>query len=99
MECKICNSTAREVFQEQILYKYNVKYYQCPSCEFLFTEDPYWLQEAYAESINLTDTGLVERNLRAARITTFVISAFFDTKAIFLDYGGGYGLFTRLMRD
>jgi len=28
-----------------------------------------------------------------------VIAAFFDTKAKFLDYGGGYGIFVRMMRD
>lgn len=99
MNCRICNTVSEEVFSELILYKYHVKYFLCPSCEYLFTEDPYWLNEAYSESINLTDTGLVERNLKAAKITSFILAFFFRGTKKCLDYGGGYGLFTRLMRD
>ncbi|MBS1486820.1 MAG: class I SAM-dependent methyltransferase [Bacteroidetes bacterium] len=63
------------------------------------TEKPYWLTEAYQNPINLTDTGIVLRNLRLSRIVTSLLVLFFDHKKEFVDYAGGFGLFTRLMRD
>jgi hypothetical protein len=32
-------------------------------------------------------------------ITQVIIAAFFDRRGKFIDYGGGYGLFVRMMRD
>jgi hypothetical protein len=99
MKCKICSSEASLAFREEILNKYTSDYYRCGTCGFLFTADPHWLEEAYKSSINLTDTGLVERNLYFRRIVSVLIYFNFDKTARFLDYAGGYGLFTRLMRD
>ena len=39
------------------------------------------------------------RNLRLMKITSVLIYNCFDKNAKFLDYAGGYGIFTRLMRD
>lgn len=99
MECKICGSPSTVVFQALVLRKYNVTYFKCVSCGFIQTEDPYWLKEAYEHSINISDTGIVMRNRRSTRIATALIFLFFDRKAKFLDHAGGYGLFTRMMRD
>jgi len=63
------------------------------------TESPYWLQEAYREPINLPDTGILDRNLRFARLTAPLLFTHFDRHGRYLDYAGGYGIFTRLMRD
>jgi hypothetical protein len=81
------------------LYKYNVDYYQCPKCEFGQTEKPYWLDEAYINSMNLSDTGVMLRCERMSKIVTSLIWLFFNKKGIYLDYAGGYGVFTRTMRD
>lgn len=99
MVCKICGSHSELVHKAKILVKYSVKYYQCPKCYFLQTENPFWLKEAYQESINVSDTGYVSRNIHLSRITSVLIYFFFNRKARFIDYGGGYGLFVRLMRD
>jgi hypothetical protein len=63
------------------------------------TESPYWLEEAYSSVINESDIGLVGRNLKLAQLTQSVITSFFEARGRFVDYGGGYGLFVRLMRD
>jgi Methyltransferase domain len=97
--CKICSSQTRTVFSTKLLRKYEVSYYQCIQCGFLQTEKPYWLEEAYQNPINLSDTGIVLRNQRLARIVTSLIILFFNKKENFLDYAGGFGLFTRMMRD
>lgn len=97
--CKICFSKTEEVFNAQILNKYNIQYYQCPNCLFIQTENEYWLKEAYESPINLSDTGGVTRNIMLAFKSSLIIHLLFDRKGKFLDYAGGYGLLTRLMRD
>jgi len=99
IKCKICNSSTRQVFTSKILKKYDVKYFKCDSCGYLFTEKPFWLDEAYSRSINLSDTGLLDRNIYFSKVLSVLIYFFFDKNGIFLDYAGGYGVFTRLMRD
>jgi len=63
------------------------------------TEEAYWLEEAYAESINTCDTGIMARNMLLMRLSSLIIYFFYDKSRKFLDYAGGYGIFTRLMRD
>lgn len=79
--------------------KYDVAYYKCNNCGLLETEKPYWLSEAYANTIPKTDEGLLRRNLYFADKVEKVIRKYFDARKDYLDYGGGYGFFTRLMRD
>lgn len=97
--CKICNGISKKVFDTQVLYKYDVAYYQCTACGFAQTEKPYWLGEAYESSMNLSDTGVMMRSERLSKITTSVICLFYNKKGIYLDYAGGLGVFTRAMRD
>jgi hypothetical protein len=99
MKCNICSGPSSLVFTKKILNKYDVGYYQCTRCSFIQTEKPYWLQEAYENVITSLDIGLVSRNLYLATVVTGLINAFFDSRGRFLDYGGGYGLLVRLMRD
>lgn len=99
MNCRICNSDTKVAFEEKVLNKHNVAYYQCKNCNYLFTEDPYWLDEAYKSAINISDTGIIYRNIQFSRICSVIIDIYFDRHKIFLDYAGGYGLFTRMMRD
>lgn len=79
--------------------RYDIAYFQCRSCGFTQTEKPYWLPEAYSESMNLGDTGQVIRNSMAQKILLSLVYFFFQGNKRFLDYAGGYGLFTRTMRD
>jgi hypothetical protein len=58
-----------------------------------------WLEEAYATPINLMDTGCVARTWELARVAAAVIGTVLRTDGPFLDFGGGYGLFVRHMRD
>jgi len=52
-------------------------------------EEPFWLEEAYSSSINLSDTGYLVRNLFLAKRLTVVLYFIFGRNAKFLDYGGG----------
>lgn len=99
MICKICGSIAQHAFTSKILKKYDVKYFNCINCDYLFSEEPFWLDEAYSRPINLSDTGLLNRNIYFSKILSVLIYFNFNKKAKYLDYAGGYGLLTRLMRD
>ena len=99
MKCKICQSETSHFANARILDKYNIDYFKCENCGFVQTEEPYWLTEAYTNAIASSDVGLVFRNLQFSKITSNIIFSIFDHYSKFLDYGGGYGLFVRLMRD
>jgi 2-polyprenyl-3-methyl-5-hydroxy-6-metoxy-1,4-benzoquinol methylase len=100
MNCKICNQETKKIFSKKVLGKYDVNYYQCPNCLFVQTDNPYWLDEAYNSPIDFRDIGLIARNmLYAENITALFQICKFDRHKKYLDYGGGYGLFVRMMRD
>ncbi len=63
------------------------------------TEDPYWLSESYSSAINRTDVGYVNRNVVYSKMVKGVITMLFESDGRFIDFGAGYGMFVRLMRD
>jgi hypothetical protein len=97
--CNICNSPTTEHARMVVLKKYNARLLRCSNCGFMFVENPSWLDEAYAEPINRSDTGYVRRNLWARDRMRVIIESHLNPGGIFLDYAAGYGLFVRLMRD
>lgn len=97
--CPICNSPRSEQFKARLLNKYDVRYFYCETCGLLQTETPYWLDEAYSKAIANSDTGLVSRNLSIAKKLSALLYFLFDHRARYVDYAGGFGLLTRLMRD
>src|SRR5690349_21110797 len=99
MKCRICVNESLFFAQAHILHKYNIQYFRCNFCGFIQTEEPYWLKDAYINAINASDIGLVHRNIITSNLTKAVIRLFFNGDDEFIDYGGGYGLFVRLMRD
>ena len=100
MTCKICSSASKLVFTVKVLDKYDVTYFQCITCQFIFTEHPYWLDEAYATSaITRLDIGSVRHNMLMAGVTQAVIMTWLNSRAKYIDYGGGYGMLVRHMRD
>jgi hypothetical protein len=99
MECTICESNAERVFEHKVLGRHHVAYHLCPNCGFLFTEKPHWLEEAYVDAVSATDTGILRRNIEVSAQVSALLFACFPATARFLDFAGGYGLLTRLMRD
>ncbi|VXD24074.1 hypothetical protein PL8927_790170 [Planktothrix serta PCC 8927] len=97
--CKICSSLSPYFAEATILNAYSIDYFKCSVCGFVQTEDPYWLDIAYSNPIAISDVGLVARNFKFSQITQQLILSGFHPQGKFLDYGCGYGLFVRLMRD
>lgn len=82
-----------------ILSKYRIDYFKCDNCGFIQTEEPYWLEEAYKSPISISDTGLVQRNIYLSKKVAILLYFIFGKNETYLDYAGGHGVFTRLMRD
>ncbi|MGA2507846.1 MAG: class I SAM-dependent methyltransferase [Chitinispirillaceae bacterium] len=99
MNCSICDTLSLPIFKARILSKYDVSYFSCPECGFLQTEKPYWLPETYVHTMNDEDTMVLQRNWYFADVISSVIFSLFEKRGKFLDFGGGHGVFTRLMRD
>ena len=99
MKCKICQTAAIPAFTAKILGKHDAVYFRCNSCGFMQTEEPYWLAESYASAINEIDLGPVNRAMTGSKLIEGLILSSFNKDAKFVDYGAGYGVLVRLMRD
>lgn len=98
--CNICGGRRSKPFSALILQKYNADYFKCESCGFIQTENPYWLKEAYRSAITDIDVGLIYRNIQFSGIVeNILLKHDINPNGKFIDYGGGYGMFVRLMRD
>jgi hypothetical protein len=97
--CKICSGTLEKIFDKIVLNKYPANYLRCSQCYFVQTSKPVWIEEAYSSAITSLDIGLISRNLYLREHIKPIIDSFFPESKVLLDYGGGYGMFVRLMRD
>lgn len=98
MKCKICGEQTNYFDKATIIGKYVIEYFHCPHCGFVQTEDPYWLNEAYSSAITNSDIGLIQRNIMLSEKMDLILKLLGNITSC-LDYGGGYGMFVRMMRD
>ncbi len=97
LSCRLCGGALSEKFSRVILQKHSVQYFQCAGCHSLQTEEPYWLDEAYAEADFNIDTGALQRNLQLF-VICFTVSKIFGV-ATALDFGAKDGILCRFLRD
>ncbi len=99
MNCVVCGSRSESFGQTAVLGRHTACYEHCVECGFVHVRSPHWLMEAYESAITAVDIGSVWRPGYLSPITKAVIHAFNDPTKVFVDYGAGYGLFVRQMRD
>lgn len=99
MVSKITGGETELLFTGKILQKHEVRFFRCKDTGFIQTEEPYWLAEAYSSAITKLDVGMVIRNQNLTEVAVPLLLRYFNHNGKFLDYAGGYGLFTRMMRD
>ena len=100
MNCKLCDGVTEPFGELVILGRHRAQYRRCRACGYVAVENPCWLDEAYADrAIAALDTGIVMRNLWLADAVDALLRWRFRKVRTALDYGGGTGLFVRLMRD
>lgn len=99
MNCRVCGNAIERAFATGNLLSRPVDFFECVKCLYVQTETPYWLDEAYEESINRSDTGILERNLANVGLVLATLQLLGDKNGKVLDYAGGYGILVRLLRD
>ena len=97
--CPICQSLATHfstlVIRDDICGDYKI----CNSCGFIFADNPVWLAGSFTDTLNSLDIGSVDRcNIVADFVEVLLKSLKKDNPKV-LDWGGGYGLLTRILRD
>lgn len=97
--CHICQTPATWIGAALVRLKYKADFFQCGSCGYAFVDNPTWLAEAYHEPINRSDVGYVARNFNLANRISCLLRILGLRSQPMLDFGAGYGLFVRLMRD
>ena len=105
MNCPNCQNKSTELIREIEVTQKKIpaKLIYCSACDFLYLEDPNWLDIAY-ETQFYADTGFVNRNIIFANrtILIFRIWKLLSKNSLFpnaCDIGAGLGMFARIMRD
>jgi hypothetical protein len=96
--CRNCKSIVDEIFTGKLIDQH-VCYFECSTCGYVQTETPQWLDQAYAEAINDSDTGIMVRNQVNAKIVLATMFMLGKLDGILVDCAGGYGILVRLLRD
>lgn len=99
LECHLCGCTAVYQFDQPMLGHYIARYFRCRRCDLLQVEAAPWLDSVYQDAVHPCDVRMVSRNLAMRECCQRIIARYCPQGQRFLDYGGGTGLFTRLMRD
>lgn len=83
----------------RVLGRHDPRLHQCGSCGFVQVDGPWWLDEAYAQPITSADVGLLARCQRLCGRIRGVLACTGAIDGAVLDWGGGYGTLTRMLRD
>jgi len=99
LNCRLCSSAISGQFANAKIFERHVQYYECKSCGYVQTEEPTWLDEAYASPINPSDTGIMARNLSNVGLVLASLTLMKERRGKVVDYAGGHGFLVRLLRD
>ena len=98
-ECRACGAATTEFARDEVLGHVPALYLRCVTCGMVQADAPTWLEEAYSDAIAKLDIGLLDRCHILANVTGTVLRSERLRGGTFLDWAGGYGTLTRLMRD
>ncbi len=97
--CRACDAACEPFATAQVLGHVEATYERCPSCGLVMAVRPDWLDEAYSDAIAKLDIGLLDRCQILSSVTAMVLRSERLRRGRFLDWAGGYGTLTRMMRD
>ena len=99
-QCPLCGLSAACLFSFPVLERLEAELGECRSCGFIFVVDPHWLEGSFSSHLNRLDVGSVDRTLLVAQFVRGLLGASPHRRGwTLLDFGGGDGLLTRLLRD
>jgi len=99
VNCRLCDSRLEDSFAKSSIFGQEVEYFDCATCGYVQTENPTWLEEAYASPINPSDTGIMARNISNVGLVLATLILMGERKGTVVDYAGGHGFLVRLLRD
>jgi hypothetical protein len=91
-KCRCCGCSEIQYLWHGTLIGFNVAYFECQRCMYIQTERPYWLEKAYSDVINNSDTGILTRNFVNARKVVVTLGLLGATNGRVVDFSAGYGL-------
>ena len=97
--CRCCGHVLGEYLFKAHIFKRLVSFFECDQCGYVQTEMPDWLDIAYASPINISDTGIMQRNLSNVSLVLATLTTMNSKKSQVVDYAGGHGFLVRLLRD
>ena len=98
-KCRCCSEPITNLLFSAKLLEKNISYFDCDNCGYVQTEEPTWLEEAYAHTINNSDTGIMSRNLSNVSLVLATLTLIKNRNSLVVDYAGGHGFLVRLLRD
>lgn len=98
VHCPICRAQANSAFTVCIRNGQNEPLFRCSNCSFYFFTEPDELAQSFSEELNELDLGSVAR---CHFVADFMTAVFPRRRSGYtaLDWGGGDGLLTRLLRE
>ncbi len=96
--CRCCRGKAiyfSEAHTLQVLATYLI----CINCFSVQVDNPTWIEDAHSKAISNLDTGLVSRCISASKLISTLLFLEGKKQSGGIDWGGGTGLLTRLLRD
>lgn len=97
--CPICGETATPLFRITVRQSIDTHVVQCNGCTFTFLPQSDWLHASFGDELQREDVGALDRNLLVADFLRPLIRSLSNQDITCVDWGGGYGLLSRLMRD
>jgi hypothetical protein len=98
-QCRVCGRQAEALPFSATIKGIVVHFYECAHCWYVQTQHPSWLEEAYAQPINPSDTGIMVRNIQNVELVISTLALLGARRGRIVDCAGGYGLLVRMLRD
>ena len=99
LQCRLCGyDISHSIFRGRNPWE-DVDYYECPRCAYVQTQQPTWLSAAYEHPINVSDTGIMVRNLANLELVISTLALLGCRHQKVVDCAGGYGILVRMLRD
>src|SRR4051812_7392765 len=99
MQCDLCGGNCVLRGGYFVFGKHEARIAQCEECGYNFAIETSWLAEGYSSPMTAVDMGPLQRCIEQARPAKILMEVLYRGRGRGLDFGAGYGLFVRRMRD
>ena len=97
--CPVCGAEPDQILTYDVLGGRTARLMACGTCAFCFVADPTWLRDSFTSQLNTLDVGSADRSLLVAAFVRGLLGRKRRQRWKVLDFGGGDGLLTRVLRD